>query len=64
MLIYSANQGTSFYMTLTSIMETVKQEIKNGTVMLAHVECAKRPVKMPNLLTKNCNAFFSRTPLL
>ena len=41
-----------------------KEEMKNGTVMPAHAECAKRTYNMLALVTKNCNVSFSRTPLL
>ena len=45
--------GTSIMEVNSSMMEVPKQEIKNGTVMLAHVERAKRTVEMSTLLTKN-----------
>ena len=39
-----------------------KREIKDGSVMPAHGECAKRTFNVLVLLTKNCNVFW--TPLL
>ena len=42
----------------------IKKEIKNGSVMPAHVACAKRTCNVLALLTKNCNVIFSWTLLL
>ena len=42
------------------ILNKFKKEIKNGSVTLVHVECAKRTFNVLALLTKNCNVFSLR----
>ena len=41
-----------------------RKELKNRSVMTAHIKCSKHTFNVLALLTKNCNVFFSRTLLL